>query len=59
MTSNYKEIIANPSPNRTFFAVDNYSGTDEIDIAPIRSFLNDIFEKQFKDTSIPIQPNWL
>ncbi len=59
VTSNYKTIIANPSPNRTIFAVDNYSGTDEMDIAPIRCFLSDIFEKQFKDSSIPIQPNWL
>ena len=59
VTSNYKTIIANPSPNRTIFAVDNFSGTDTEDIAPIRGFLSDIFEKQFKDSSIPIQPNWL
>ena len=59
VTSNYKNIIANPSPNHTIFAVDNFSGTDTEDIAPIRGFLSDIFEKQFKDSSIPIQPNWL
>ena len=59
VTSNYKKIIANPSPNRTIFAVDNFSGTDTEDIAPIRGFLSDIFKKQFKDSSIPIQPNWL
>ncbi len=59
ITSNYKKIIANPTPNSTIFAVDNYSGVDEEDIAPIRGFLSDIFEKQFRDSSIPIQPKWL
>ena len=59
VTSNYKKIIANPTPNSTMFVVDNYSGTDEMDIAPIRGFLSNIFEKQFKDYSIPIQPKWL
>ena len=59
VTSNYKKIIANPSPNHTIFAVDNFLGTDEMDIAPIRGFLSDIFKKQFQDSSIPIQPNWL
>ncbi len=59
VASNYKTIIANPSPNHTIFAVDNFSGTDTEDIAPIRGFLSDIFKKQFQDSSIPIQPNWL
>ena len=59
VASNYKNIIVNPSPNRTIFAVDNFSGSDEMDVAPIRGFLSDIFKKQFKDSSISIQPNWL
>ena len=59
ITSKFPEIIACPSVNRCFFAVDNFLGTDQTDIGPIRDFLSDTFQTHFKDAVLPIRPKWL
>ena len=59
VTRNYSEIIINPSLSRTYFAVDNLNGTEELDIGPIRNFMNTNFHAHFKGASLPIRPKWL
>ncbi|XP_064391884.1 uncharacterized protein LOC135339638 isoform X9 [Halichondria panicea] len=43
----------------SLFTVDNYTGTEPSDIAPLRKILNEIFNTRFKDASLPIRPKWL
>ena len=55
----FREILVSPTSATSFFPVDNYSGTEQSDIGPIRSFLNSIVKSHFKDVSLPIHPKWL
>ena len=51
---------ASPMTATSFFPVNNYDGEDDVDIAPIRSFMNDVFRTHFqKNASLPIQKNCL
>ena len=59
ITRNYSQIIINPSLSRTYFAVDNLNGTEELDIGPLRNFMNTNFHTHFKGASLPIRPKWL
>ena len=59
ITKRFSKIIAHPNSNRSFFAVDNLTGTDELDVGPIRNFLSSIFQSHFKDASLPIRSKWL
>ena len=59
ITKDYSRIIINPSVGRTFFAVDNLNGTEQLDIAPIRNFMNKNFHDHFHKASLPIRPKWL
>ena len=64
ITGVYSQIIINaipnkPSLNKTFFAVDNMNGTEELDIGPLRNFMNTNFHTHFKGASLPIRPKWL
>ena len=61
ITQNFKKILVSPfnSPNASFFSVDNYAGTEETDIGPIREFVSAIFSTHFKEASVPICPKWL
>ena len=59
ITKNYSQVIVNPSSNSTFFAVDNFTGTEQSDISPIREFMSKIFCSHFKEASLPIRPKWL
>ncbi|XP_064385874.1 uncharacterized protein LOC135334561 isoform X3 [Halichondria panicea] len=60
-TQKFTEILVSPPPDSesSFFAVDNFIGTEQSDIAPIRDFLSDVFTCHFKDASLPIKPKWL
>ena len=60
-TQKFAEILVSPPPDSesSFFAVDNFAGTEQSDIAPIRDFLSDVFASHFKDASLPIKPKWL
>ena len=42
-----------------FFSVNNYDGEEAVDIAPIRTFMNKIFQTRFGDASLPVQKKWL
>ena len=59
ITRAYSQIVINPSLNKSFFAVDNMNGTEEVDIGPIRNFMNKSFHTHFKKASLPIRPKWL
>ena len=54
-----KVLVTPPHSNTSFFSVDNYNGSEESDIGPIRKFMNDVFSTHFKDASLPIRPKWL
>ena len=58
-TENYSQVIVNPSVNSTLFAVDNYAGTEQSDIGPIREFMSKIFRTHFKEAMLPIRSKWL
>ena len=60
-TQKFAGILVSPPPDSesSFFAVDNFAGTEQSDIAPIRDFLSDVFASHFKDASLPIKPKWL
>ncbi len=60
-TQKFAEILVSPPSDSksSFFAVDNFTGTEQSDIAPICDFLSDIFASHFKDASLPIKPKWL
>ena len=57
----FNKILVCPthSSNASFFSVDNYTGTEQTDIGPLREFINTIFSTHFKEASIPICPKWL
>ena len=56
----FNDILVTPSQSNTsFFSVDNYNGTEQSDIGPIREFMNNIFSTHFKGASLPIRPKWL
>ena len=59
ITRNYSQIIINPSLSKTYFAVDNLNGAEELDIGPLRNFMNTNFHTHFKGASLPIRPKWL
>ena len=59
ITDKFCDIISKPDKERYFFPVDNYSGTDQSDIAPIREFMCNTLKIHFKDTALPIQPKCL
>ena len=58
VTQKFEKILAFPT-NASLFSVDNYAGTEQSDIGPIREFMNNIFRTHFKDASLPIRPKWL
>ena len=43
----------------SFLPVDNYTGTEESDIAPLRDFMSSIFATHFKHSTLPIRKKWL
>ncbi|XP_064401100.1 uncharacterized protein LOC135347138 isoform X2 [Halichondria panicea] len=58
----FEEILICPgatSERVSLFTVDNYTGTEQSDIAPLRNVLSEIFHTRFKDASLPIKPKWL
>ena len=59
ITGVHSQIVINPSLNRSFFAVDNMNGTEELDIGPVRNYINTNFHTHFKGASLPIRPKWL
>ena len=60
ITQKFKDILVFPPDSPTsFFTVDNYTGTEQSDIGPIREFMNSIFRSHFKDASLPVRPKWL
>ena len=42
-----------------FFPVDNYFGTEESEILPLRKFMSNAFKVHFNRSSLPIRPKWL
>ena len=61
VTKQFKKILVSPpsSSSASFFSVDNYAGTEQSDIGPIREFMNTVFSTHFKRASLPICPKWL
>ena len=59
VTSKFSEIVANADEKSIFFAVDNYQGTEQYDIAPIRAHLHRLFSTHFRDASLPVRPAYL
>ncbi|XP_064391932.1 uncharacterized protein LOC135339650 isoform X3 [Halichondria panicea] len=57
----FSKIIIRPGTTTcsSLFTVDNYTGTELSDIAPLRKLLSEIFQTHFKNTSLPIRPKWL
>ncbi len=60
-TQKFAEILVSPPSHSgaSFFAVDNFTGTEESDIAPIRDFMSKVFASHFSHASLPIKPKWL
>ena len=58
VTKRFEKILVSPR-NASLFSVDNYAGTEQSDIGPIRKFMNNVFHTHFKDASLPIYPKWL
>ena len=50
---------AEATSSSPFFSVNNYDGEEAVDIAPIRTFMNEIFQSRFQKASLPIQKKWL
>ena len=46
-------------PGASFFSIDNYAGTEQSDIAPLRDFMTSIFSTHFKSSTLPIRKKWL
>ena len=59
VTGKFSEIVANPDEKSAFFAVDNYQGTEQSDIAPIHTHLHRLFSTHFRDASLPVRPAYL
>ena len=62
VTEKFEKIVVTPPQNITsspFFSVNNWDGKEAADIAPIRSFMNEIFSKRFQNAKLPIQKKWL
>ncbi len=60
-TQKFAEILVSPPSDfeSSFFAVDNFAGTEQSDIAPIRDFMSNVFASHFSHASLPIKPKWL
>ncbi len=60
-TQKFAEILVSPPSDfeSSFFAVDNFAGTEQSDIAPIRDFMSKVFASHFSHASLPIKPKWL
>ena len=63
VTHKFSKIMVIPGSKiqerASFFPVDNYSGTEQTDIAPLRDFITSIFATHFKQSTLPIQKKWL
>ena len=57
----FEKILICPGATSSvsLFTVDNYTGTEQSDIAPLRNKLSEIFYTRFNDASLPIKPKWL
>ena len=60
-TEKFAEILVSPPSDSecSFFAVDNFAGTEQSDIAPIRNFISKVCASHFNNASLPIKPKWL
>ena len=58
ITDNFQEVVVNPVGNKSFLAIDNFKGTEETDISPLRVHIMDMITGRL-DQSIPIPPTWL
>ena len=60
-TQKFAEILVCPPSDceSSFFAVDNFAGTEQSDIGPIREFMSKVFASHFSNASLPIKPKWL
>ena len=56
--SNFSHVVVNPAGNKAFLAVDNYKGTEEYDLSPLRTHIMDLLTDRL-DATIPIRPAWL
>ena len=67
VTQKFSKIVVTPPQNTSaeatssspFFSVNNYDGQEAVDIAPIRTFMNEIFQSRFQEASLPVQKKWL
>ena len=59
ITQKFSETVISSPKYGPSFQVDNFSGTEESDIGPLRDFINKIFCTHFKKASLPVCPKWL
>ena len=58
ITDKFDKIVVNPDKESAFFAVDNYEGTEQSDLAPIRTHLHGLLSTHFREASLPVRPAW-
>ena len=58
ITDNFQEVVVNPAGNKSFLAIDNFKGTEESDLSPLRTHIMDLITGRL-DIPIPIPPTWL
>ena len=54
ITDKFDKIVVNPDKESAFFAVDNYKGTEQSDLAPIRTHLDGLLSTHFREASLPV-----
>ena len=59
LTDKFSKTVVNPDKQRSFFAVDNFKGTEETDLAPIRAHIHRLFSTHFREASLPVRPAYL
>ena len=60
VTKNFQKILVYPpGSSASFLSIDNYEGTEVSDIGPMRDIINKIIDIHFKESTLPIHPQWL
>jgi len=55
----FGSVVCNDQSGKCFFPVNNLHGTEEIDIGPLRKFINEIFDSHFKESELPVHSTWV
>ena len=58
ITDNFSQVIVNPEGDKTFLALNNQNGTENLDIRPLQDHIMKLINDRL-DASLPIRPAWL